>query len=459
MSEDPDSKPRNAYRFNSLTMLLLLVILPVLLAWASTRLSLQFDWTRDGRHTLSDTSLRLLEQIDGEVMVTAYAREQAGLREAIRDFIGKFQRNKPDIRLRFVNPDSVPDQVRNLGITINGELVLEYQGRTEHVREADEGAFINALMRLSRGTEKWLVFLEGHGERDPLGEASHDLGEWGNHLSNRGYRIQPLNLAEINAIPDNTSVIVLANPRVPMLPAEETVLGNYLQRGGNLLWLLEPDEGYIPEPVAEFLNLTVPGGTVIDVAGQLIGINDPAIAMITSSLYGQHPALSGFNFTTLFPKATTLQTSSDGIWDLTPLLTTGDHTWQERDLDSDEIEFNAETDLQGPLSIGLSFEREILPPPGANTETRQQRIIVIGDGDFLSNTHLAKSGNLDLGLRIINWLSGDDDLIQIPAQTAMDTQLIISPIVAGALGLFFLLGLPLILAITGLTVWWRRRRY
>jgi len=455
MHNKPASDNRTGYRLNSLFMLLLLIALPVLLAWGSSRYSAQFDWTREGRHSLSDTSIRLLDQIDGPVTVTSYVREQGGLRELISDFVGKFQRSKQDIELRFVNPDSAPDQVRALGITINGEMVLQYQGRSEHLREADEGVFINALIRLSRDSEKWIAFIEGHGERNPLGKANHDLGEWASRLGNRGYRIQPLNLAEITTIPDNISVLVLASPRIELLQGETELLLQYLQQGGNLLWLLDPDERFLPEALLDFLDISIPGGTVIDVAGQLIGIDDPTITMVTNSLYGQHAALTNFSFTTLFPKATALVGNTDSIWQITPLLNTGDHTWQKSTLADNNIELDEQSDLRGPFSIGLSLERELAAIPEGSA---QQRIIVIGDGDFVSNTYLGNSGNLDLGLRLLNWLSEDDDLIEIPARTTMDTQLNLTPTVAGTVGIFFLLGLPLLLTASGLLIWWRRKR-
>lgn len=458
MRNQPSTNNRMGYRLNSLFMLVLLIALPILLAWASSRFTIQFDWTREGRHSLSDTSIRLLDQVEGPVTVTAYARDQGGLREAIRDFIGNFQRNKQDIELRFINPDSAPDQVRALGITINGEMVLQYQGRSEHLRETDEGAFINALIRLSRGAEKWIAFVEGHGERNPIGKANHDLGEWSNHLGNRGYRVQPLNLAEITSIPDNISVLVLASPRIALLQGETDRLLEYLQQGGNLLWLLDPDERYLPESLLDFLGIRIPGGTVIDVAGQLIGIDDPTITMVTNSLYGQHAALSNFSFTTLFPKATALIANADSIWQLTQLLNTGDHTWQKSTLVDNNIELDEANDLRGPFSIGLSLERELASVREGRSGEAQQRIVVIGDGDFLSNTYLGNAGNLDLGLRLLNWLSEDDDLIEIPARTAVDTQFTLSPVVAGTIGIFFLLGLPLLLTISGVTIWWRRRR-
>ena len=88
----------------------------------------------------------------------------------------------------------------------------------------------------------------------------------------------------------------------------------------------------------------------------------------------------------------------------------------------------------------------------------QQRILVIGDGDFLSNAFLGNGGNLDLGLNLIRWLNADETLLSIPAKTAADLSLNLSKTATGVIGLGFLLVLPLGLISTGLIIWWRRRR-
>ena len=120
-----------------------------------------------------------------------------------------------------------------------------------------------------------------------------------------------------------------------------------------------------------------------------------------------------------------------------------------------ELIYNQGTDIKGPLTIGLSLERQ------RQHETKhidkQQRIVVIGDGDFLSNTYLGNSGNLDLGVRLINWLSHDDDFIAIPVRTAEDLQLNMSSLTVGVIGIGFLIILPLSLLGTGAFVWWRRK--
>lgn len=425
------------------------------LAWASTLVPVQFDLTRSGRHTLPEASSTVLSRMEGPITVTAYMRDQGMLREVVADFIARYQRVKPDLELSFVDPDTAPDEVRARGIG-NNELELQYRGRRERVREVSEQVFTNALLRLSRWTERWVAFIEGHGERHPLGQANHDLGEWGRQLGNRGYRVQPLNLAEVNSVPGNTSVLVLAGPRVPLLPGEVRTLLDYLEGGGNLLWLLDPGDPALPDEVAAFLDVRLGSGTVIDAGTRLTGIDDPTMTLVTASLYGSHPALRGFRYTTLFPHAATIESTGDSIWETTPLLHTASHTWLETGPLTGRLDLDETLEQKGPLTIGLSLERDTAGS-GPKGPRIRQRVVIIGDGDFLSNTYLANAGNLDLGVRIIDWLSREDELIEIPARTATDTSLEISTVTVGSLGILFLLILPLAFVLSGTLVWWRRR--
>ena len=442
----------------SIATLGLVIAIAVLLSIVSVRYPVNFDWTQNGRHSLSQTSVSILEQIEGPIHITAYAREGPELRNAIRRYIERFQEIKPDISLSFTNPDTAPDLVRELGIRINGELVFQYKDKTEHVRAANEDLIINTLVQLWRGEDRWVAYITGHGERSLMGMANHDLGEFGNFLSARGYNIQPINLAEIRSIPDNTSVAVLAGPRVPLLEGELQILLEYLQHGGNLLWLLDPDEQFTSDELTEFLTLEINNGTIIDVAGSLIGIDDPTITMITTSLYGDHPTVSGFEFTSLFPKAVALTEVDNSVWDSTPILMTGDHTWLEKSDISEDVQFNEESDVMGPFTIGIALNRSLMGEQAESVDATQQRVIVIGDGDFLSNTYLGNAGNLDLGTRLMEWISNDEKLVNIPVRAAADMQLTLSNSTLGILGILFLAVLPLLSAGTGVYIWWRRRR-
>ncbi|MCH8078708.1 MAG: GldG family protein [Proteobacteria bacterium] len=453
---------RSQSRINSIVMLLLILCLTGLLAWLSVRYQTQMDWTQNGRHTLSHASLEVLNHIDGPVDITAYARENASLRQAVEKIVGRYQRLKPDIKLHFVNPDTVPDEVRSAGISVNGEMLLRYQGRTEHVKTGTEEEFTNALQRLARGSEHWLAFVEGHGERNPFSKANHDLSIWTTQLESRGFKIQPLNLAEVQLIPSNTKVLVIASPTIDLLPGEIAIIVEYLLRGGNILWLADPGSLHGLESLADQLSIEFPSGVVIDFAGSLIGIDDPTIVLNTPRLYPDHAVTRDFNYTTFFPTTASINVKDGAQWNTSSLLISADHTWLETGVLEDEVEYNKDSDLIGPLEIGISLEREleraIESESGEASATVQQRIIVIGDGDFLSNTYVGNSGNLDLGIRLINWLSNDDDFISIPIKTVNDAHLELSLLASGIIAFGFILVLPLLFLGTGLTVWWRRKK-
>jgi gliding motility-associatede transport system auxiliary component len=439
-------------------MFLLLTMVLGLSAWLSEKHSVEYDWTSSGRHTLSEASRDLLAQMPDPIEITSYARENSLLRDAIKNFVGKYQRHKADIVLRFVNPDAVPDEVRNLGITVDGEIIIRYQDRNEHVTSDKEQVFTNALQRLARNQERWVAFVEGHGERNALAEANHDLGNWVKQLFNKGYRVQPINLSEIQAIPDNTGILVIAGPRIDYLAGELEIILKYINAGGNLLWLQEPGPLHKLEALAEQLSIQFYPGAVIDYAGQLIGINDPTITLITSSLYSPHAVTENFEYPTLFPMAGAIEILESEKWNAKPILSTGDHTWNETAKLEGQVDYDEDSDTLGPLTIGLSLERELEREEADELVTKQQRIVVIGDGDFLSNIYLANSGNNELGTRIINWLSSDDEFISIPPKTASDTQLETSPTVLGIIGIVFLFVFPTALVVIGITIGIRRKK-
>jgi ABC-type uncharacterized transport system involved in gliding motility auxiliary subunit len=353
----------------------------------------------------------------------------------------------------------VPDRLRELGISRDGELVVRYQGTSKHVQIHSERALTNALSSLVRGRERWIIFLSGHGERDPFGKANHDLQDWTRQLSNRGFKPQVINLAETPAIPDNTSVLVIASPQVDLLPGEVAFIEDYLRGGGNLLWLADPGSLVGLEPLAETLAAEFRSGTIVDPNTRLFGISHPAMVVVKD--YSEHPATQDFRYLTVFPFARPVGATAGGDWRVESLLTTGKRSWSETGALQGEIAFDESVDLRGPLDIGISLTRTLSSNKNGDEEAkqeRQQRVVILGDGDFISNAYLGNSGNLDLGSKIVDWLAGDDELITIPVKVTRDLSLDLSTPVSAAIGLGFLLVLPLLLGGTGLVVWLRRRK-
>lgn len=429
---------------------LLFIVLAGALALAADHYRLRRDVTQNNRNTLSDATRAVLQQLPGRIAITAYATGQdarlGDLRKLIRDFIAPYQVEKPDIALDFVDPKQSPQQAAAAGIKANGELVVEYGQKSEHLTTLTEPALANLLMRLARSSERLIAYLDGHGERKLNGIANHDLGEFGRQLQNRGFRITPMNLSLAQEVPDNVAVLIVAAPRVNLLVQEVKKLGNYVERGGQLLWLIDQEPLHGLEPLAEQLQLKLSAGTVVDPAAAEVNAS-PTVAV--GAGYGKHAVTHNFTLNTLFPFARAIGVEAAEPWKATTLVQVAARGWIETgELDSD-IRFDSATDTRGPIKIAAALTRDI--------GQREQRIAVIGNGHFLSNAYIGLGGNLDLGLNLINWLARDDNLIVIQPRERIDSSLELGRIAQTAMVVGFLIVMPLAFLFAGGAIWYRRR--
>ncbi|TCV84727.1 ABC-type uncharacterized transport system involved in gliding motility auxiliary subunit [Sulfurirhabdus autotrophica] len=446
-----NKKMRLSLFLQNAAFVLLFLTLAGLLIYLSRDYQQQWDITQNSHNSLSSSSQTLLKQITGPVTITAYATEKdpqlGDIRKIIREFIAPYQRTKPDLTLNFIDPAEQPQVTRNAGVQANGELVVEYKQRSEHLTNLNEQALTNLLVRLARRKDRVVTFLEGHGERKLDGIANHDLGNFGNQLKTKGFKITSLNLAIAQDVPVNTHLLVIASPQVDLLPGETDKILNYLKKGGNLLWLIDQESLHGLQPLAEKLGLELTPGTIVDPAAQQLKA-PPTWALGTT--YAHHPITQKFNLITVFPFARQIGANENKGWRVTPLIEVAQNGWVEMGRLDNTIAFDKTHDIAGPINIASSFERAV--------EDKLQRIVVVGSGAFLSNTYLGNGGNLDLGINAINWLAGDDNLITIQPRATIDSSLSLSKLSAGILSVGFLIIIPLALLITGLFIWLRRRK-
>lgn len=446
-------------RFEYLVFTMLVIVAALLIALLSTRWGFERDFSHARRGSLTAQSVDVLRTLDGPVEVISYASRGGELRGAIADFVARYRRVKPDVELRFVDPEADPGAMREQGVRIDGEIALRYRNRSERLKVLTEREFSNALLRLSREQTRVAAFLIGDGERRPDGNANADLGQFGALLGQQGVRAVPLALGAQASVPDNTDLLVIANPRVPLADGVVQAVVDFIERGGNLLWLTEPGEDANLGALADALSVRVLPGLAVDGAGAALGIGDPSFVAVTT--YPSHVATRGFDLVTLLPQAAALGQLADARWEMKPLLRTGSQSWNETGAmpkageANETIRFNADGgELRGPLDLGFALTR--LSPSPAKLE---QRVAVVGDGDFLSNSFLGNGGNREFGQRLFNWLLQDDALIEIPDRGAPDRELRLGQTSLGALSFGFLLGLPVLLLATGVVIRWRRRRH
>ena len=443
---------RLSYRLTNLIFVLALSLVLGMLAWLGNHHDLVWDWTFDNRSSLSSETIRILDRMQLPLRVTAFVEDNTPLHDRIRQVIARYQQHKSDISLVISNPDLEPDLALAEGISKAGVLVFSYGTQREKLRSLDERPIAQALLRLLRDKQTWVLMIEGHGEAEAFDKKTSGLSQWRKELTTAGMQLQPINLLRGMKLPHNTSLLIITTPAHEWPQGELAAVLQYLENGGNLLWLQDPGKLQGLEPLARALGIDFVPGTLVDAnedIHKLLGIQNPTIIPVMD--YGRHPVSETLKTQTLFPLAQAIEVLPDSKWENTPLLRSLQHSWSENGPLHLQVRFDlSQGDILGPLDLGIALSRK--------QGEREQRVVVIGDSQFANNTYLGYGANRELLLNMMNWLTEDQGLISLSPRKAPDTQIELSQTQILIIASSLMLVLPALLITAGMTIWYRRRR-
>ena len=112
----------------------LLVGITLCLGWLSQRYSSALDLTANGRHSLSQSSKSVLAALKDPIEIIAVVGPDTQQRSAITELISRLQSEKPDITLKFINPETNPAAVRELQSENGGSRILKSGGRDSRLK-------------------------------------------------------------------------------------------------------------------------------------------------------------------------------------------------------------------------------------------------------------------------------------------------------------------------------------
>ncbi|MBF0176143.1 MAG: GldG family protein [Magnetococcales bacterium] len=428
---------------------LLLALLFIVAAYATNRYPRQWDWTNSGRHTLAEQSVKAVQAFDKGLSATVFLQEDKDRRREISELLEKYRVINPKLTIQFINPDSNPALARQESIATYGTVLLRANNKSEKITETTEESVTNALIRLQKGTVKILRFLTGHGEHPLSGEERASYQVVAQLLRGEGYQVQELNLASEEAVPADTTVVVVAGPAKSLLPMEVERLEKWLQAGkGRALIMRDPRTQSGLEKFLLTQGISFQEGVVIDPVSRLFGAG-PTTPII-SQYDPSHPITKDLKMPAVLAEACGINmepTSAPNGPTRTRILAGADRGWLEAgDISSGTVEFNPDKDLKGPIWMGVTVQE------------KDFRLAVTGDSDFASNAYIQYSGNDTLFLNTVRWLAEDESFIAIKPKKNMDAGLSIPGRTAQFLFLGALLGIPLILVGTGVVIWSKRRR-
>ena len=478
---------RQQTRYGTLAGTSIVLVLAIITAlnYVLARQNIRWDLTAAQQYSLSDQTRRVLNDLTVPLRILVFAREPEFPR--YRDRLDEYSYSSSLVTIDYIDVDMQPMLARQYEVQTYGTIVFDYEGRIERVVSDAEQDLTNGLIQVIQGEQKTVYFLEGHGEKAHTDSDRDGYSTVATALGRDNFAVESVVLAQLNSVPEDTTVLVCAGPQTDLLPGEIEVISSYLDRGGKLLVLIDPpDDTEVPAPeglLGLLRDWGIEAGTdvVVDASGmgQLLGA-DASVPVAAN--YPFHPITDRFNLLTAYPLARSLSPATGNLDNgrvPQPFIETSAQSWAEASIDelaSGPVELDEETgDKPGPVTIGMtvSVPAPSVEPPVADTDTEvaeienqnsetgparpETRLAVIGDSDFATNGVVGIQGNRDMFLNTVNWLAEQENLISIRAREPEDRRLTLT---ADQQRRTFWLSLFLIPGFVlggGIYTWWRRR--
>jgi ABC-type uncharacterized transport system involved in gliding motility auxiliary subunit len=418
----------------------------------------RWDVTEDKQHTLAPETIQALQSLPEPVFATAFYSTRLNA-ESAAQLLEDFKANSnSNFDYQFMDPDSNPVLVNQLGITGDGKILLQMGEQQEIVTFAAEGELAGGLIRLLNPDKPVLYFLAGNGERDieTAGNTSYTSAR--QTLESKNYIVKTLNLQIEEAVPEDARALVIAGPRVPLTENSVSLIQDYIENGGSLLVQSDPvlvtEFGDDPDPLADYLaknwGITLNNDIIVDP----LASGSPFLAVAYE--FFQHPItekLQGREISILFPESRSITLEENSLAkNVTPLIATNQGAWGETDFESiqeQSISFDEGADLPGPLNLVVVAE-------DSNTGSR---LVVFGSSSFAQDEIFNYRDNGDFLINTIDWAVNQETLINLSSNTAQERtfnppgsfQFILTIVSAVCL-------IPLVIIAAGVYAWVMRRR-
>ncbi|MFN6540770.1 MAG: GldG family protein [Nostoc sp. EkiNYC01] len=357
---------------NALVATLAVLAILGLINFLGTRYHLRSDLTESQLFTLAPQSQELVKVLPQPVKVWVFDINQ---NPQDQQLLENYRRQSSKFNFEYIDPQLRPGLAEKFGVKDYGEVYLESGDKKQLVQTVNQNERLSEikltsrLQQLTSSSTTKVYLLQGHGERQ-LSPAKGAISQAIQGLNDKNYTTEPLNLTQNPKVPQDAAVVIVASPKRGLFESEVKALQEYLNQGGNLLLMIDPNTDPKLDSLLKEWGVRLDNRLAVDVSSESVVGLGPAAPLVTE--YGQHPITQDFrNDISFYPISRPLEiTSVPGI-QATPLLQTKPYpsSWAESDLQSEKLEFNPDKDLKGPLTLGVALTRKQIPKPTPTPQT------------------------------------------------------------------------------------------
>jgi ABC-type uncharacterized transport system involved in gliding motility auxiliary subunit len=451
------------YSSNLLLVIVLVLAILVLINYFFARHHHRFDFTQAKLHSLSDQSIKVAKALKNDVNIECFFREGNMGRTRMEDLLKIYAYHSPKIKYEFIDPDKNPALIKRYEITQDGTSVFESGDKDNRITAATEEDVTNAIIKVTRAKKKVIYFLEGHGEHstEVTDEAGYSFIK--DDLGKLGYEVKKQQLALADNFPKDCALLVIPGPQKDLLPDELETIKKYLEEGGRVLFMVDPETAPGLVPYLAKFGFKLENDMIVDQVSRLMG-GDYFMPIIGE--YENHEITKNFRYATFFPFTRSIEIidpKPEGIATSQVLGKTSGNSYAKRGfklkpkMTLKDIAFDPKKDKAGPISIAAVAAVKAKTETSSDAAKTEGRLAVFGDSDFASNRYYNLSGNVNFFLNTANWLTEESDLISIMPKTSSPRTIQLTPSQGRMIFWISVIILPLIVLVFGISIWIRRR--
>lgn len=507
--EQTKAKPQKIHRLrigvNVLVQVTLLLFLALMVNYLGFEHYRRWDLSRDQKFALSDKTKRFLESMPGKARITVLFLSTSPISSDVQGMLTEFQyAAKGKLDIEHVDPErslSRAKAVLDKYKIVPGEelLILDYEGRNKTVKASDmaevdpgnpmfgeppkitafkgEQAVTGALMELVEGKKNAIGYVLGHKE-PPIAEAppampmqppaettTSPIRVLKAFIESENIKFQELNLFEVGAIPADLKTILINGPQYDFSDREMQLLREFWEKQGRILLLLDPS-AKTPKLHAFLNELGVKVNDDRLMAMVKTGIQEIGLLRdVQARFLGDSPITKRLaDARGIFPGGTSsLALEPDRVRGanirLQPLAEAEKGYWSEKDYNSNDqtaFQENALRNADALHTLAVSIEK------GGSADERVQanssRMVVVSNATFILDTVIRQDQQaLDFVSGAVNWLLSREQVIGIAPKVTQTLVFSLDDNAMRNLRWLILVLMPLVPAVLGFGVWWRRR--
>ena len=445
------SKRSTKLGLHSILSIILAGAIVALCNFLAARHAPEWDFSETQNFTLSRQTYEVLRKLPREVSIKVFSHEGSPGYGPYQDLLTTYDQESPLVTVEFIDPERQPGVAKEHQITQIDTAVFASGAQKIYVQRPNEAELTNALLRVTRDHKNQLAFLTGHGEASISDTESSGLSRLKDALTKQGYELNSLDLSQ-TGLSIQASVLVISSPTQPIAPEEEQTIVAFVQNGGRLLLLGDPNK---PTPLSALLDtwgVDMGKGILADAQDRL-GRGSPTALLVRT--FTTHAITEDFTSPILFPvsRSVTVNAGKAPEWDSVALAQTSPESWEETDLTNSQPTFDEGKDPKGPFTVATLLTSKA---QGSDAQPLSA-VVIIGNSAFATNGYFTYPGNTDFLLKTMAWLAKEDVLVTITPKDPAFHPFVPNPSQEQALVFFQVLFLPLLTLFLGMSVWKRRR--